>query len=71
VKRFVSEALARHERADFYSGHGRIDRYLRERVSQDVKRSYAACYVLIEGSTGKFAGFFTLSSRAVPACLLF
>jgi hypothetical protein len=44
---------------------------LRETVSQDVKRSYAACYVLIEGSTGKFAGFFTLSSRAVPACLLY
>ena len=66
MKRFVSEALARHERADFCSGHDRIDRYFRETVSQDVKRSYAACYVLIERSSGKLAGFYTLSAHSIP-----
>ena len=66
MKRFVSEALARHERADFCSGHDRIDRYFRETVSQDVKRSYAACYVLIERSSGKLSGFYTLSAHSIP-----
>jgi GNAT superfamily N-acetyltransferase len=66
VTRFVSEALAKHERAAFLSGNERIDRYFRETVSQDVKRSYAACYVLIERSTGKVAGFYTLSAHSIP-----
>ena len=66
MTRFVSEALARHERAAFLSGNERIDRYFRETVSQDVKRSYAACYVLIEHSTGKVAGFYKLSAHSIP-----
>ena len=66
MKRFVSEALARHEWADFCSGPGRIDRYFRETVSQDEKRSYAACYVLIERSSNKIAGFYTLSAHSIP-----
>jgi hypothetical protein len=37
VTRFVSEALAKHERAAFLSGNDRIDLYFRETVSQDVK----------------------------------
>lgn len=63
---FVSEVLAKHERAGFVSGNDRIDRYFRETVSQDVKRSYAACYLLVERSTGKVAGFYTLSAHSVP-----
>jgi GNAT superfamily N-acetyltransferase len=66
VTRFVSEALAKHERGDFCSGHDRIDRYFRETVSQDVKRCYAACFVLIEHSTGKVACFYTLSAHSIP-----
>ena len=66
MTRFVSEALAKHERAAFLSGNDRVDLYLRETVSQDVKRKYAACYVLIERSTGKVAGFYTLSAHSIP-----
>ena len=66
MTRFASEALARHERADFCSGHDRIDRYFGETVSQDVKRSYAACFVLIERSSGKVVGFYTLSYYNIP-----
>jgi hypothetical protein len=66
VTRFVSEALAKHERTAFLSGNDRIDRYFRETVSQDVKRKYAACYVLIERSTRKVAGFYTLSAHSIP-----
>ncbi len=66
MTRFVSEALARHERAIVLSGNERIDRYFHKTVSQDVKRNYAACYVLIERSTGKVAGFYTLSAHSIP-----
>ena len=66
MTRFVSEALAKHARAAFRSGNDRVDLYLRETVSQDVKRKYAACYVLIERSTGKVAGFYTLSAHSIP-----
>ena len=66
MTRFASETLARHERADFCSGHDRIDRYFGETVSQDVKRNYAACFVLIERSSGTIAGFYTLSAHSIP-----
>ena len=66
MTRFVSEALAKHARAAFLSGNDRVDLYLRETVSQDVKRKYAACYVLIERSTAKVAGFYTLSAQSIP-----
>jgi hypothetical protein len=39
---------------------------LRETVSQVVKRKYAVCYLLIEPSTGKDAGFYTLSAHSIP-----
>ena len=66
MTRFVSEALAKHERAAFLSGNDRVDLYFRETVSQDVKRKYAARYVLIERSTGKVAGFYTLLADSIP-----
>ena len=66
MTRFFSEALGKHHRADFTSGNARIDSYLRQTVSQDVKRGYAACYVLIEKSTARLAGFYTLSSHSIP-----
>ena len=66
MTRFVSEALAKHARAAFLSGNDLVDLYFRETVSQDVKRKYAACYVLIERSTAKVAGFYTLSAHSIP-----
>lgn len=66
MSRFVSEVLGTHARGAFSSGNERIDRYFRETVSQDVKRSYAACYVLVERATDKIAGFYTLSAHSIP-----
>ncbi len=63
---FFSEALARHDRSAFTSGNERIDGYFRQTVSQDVKRGYAACYVLVEKASAKIAGFYTLSSHSIP-----
>jgi plasmid stabilization system protein ParE len=66
VTRFVLEALAKHERTAFLSGNDRVDLYFREMVSQDVKRKYATCYVLIERNTDKGAGIYTLSAHSIP-----
>ncbi len=63
---FFSEALGKHDRSAFASGNERIDTYFRQTVSQDVKRDYAACYVLIERAGAKIAGFYTLSSHSIP-----
>lgn len=62
---FFSEALAKHDRAAFTSGNERIDGYFRQTISQDVKRGYAACYVLVEKASAKIAGFYTLSSHSI------
>ena len=62
---FFSEALGHHDRAAFSSGNERIDGYFRQTVSQDVKRGYAACFVLVEKASAKIAGFYTLSSHSI------
>jgi ribosomal protein S18 acetylase RimI-like enzyme len=64
--RFVSEVLGKHDRSTFASGNGRIDDYFRTTVSQDVKRNYAVCYVLVETASKRVAGFYTLSSHTIP-----
>ena len=66
MTRFYSEILGRHDRAAFTSGHDRIDGYFHRTVSQDVKRNYAACYVLVERESGHLAGFYTLSASQIP-----
>ena len=66
MTRFFSEALGKHHPAEFTSGNERIDTYFRQTVSQDVKRGYAACYVLVEQASAKVAGFYTLSSLTIP-----
>ncbi len=66
MTRFVSEALGKHDRAGFTSGNYRIDAYFRQTVSQDIKRNYAACYVLVEKAGTAIAGFYTLSSHTIP-----
>ena len=63
---FFSQALGQHDRSAFTSGNLRIDGYFRQTVSQDVKRGYAACYVMVERASGRIAGFYTLSSHSIP-----
>ena len=63
---FFSEALSKQDRTTFASGNDKIDLYFRDTVSQDVKRRYAACYILVESKTEKIAGFYTMSSIGIP-----
>ena len=66
MTRFFSEALGKRDRAGFTSGNDRIDGYFRTAVSQDVKRNYATCTVLIERDSARLAGFYTLSAIHIP-----
>ncbi len=62
---FLSEPLERHDRSVFRSGNDRIDHYFQTGVTQDIRRRYVTCNVLIEEATGTLAGFHTLSAHAV------
>ena len=63
---FLIEALGPgHDRAGFSSGVEALDRYFRERVTQDVRRRATACYVAIDAATAKVAGYYTLAAAGV------
>lgn len=66
MTRYFSEELGRHDRALFDCGHERINAYFRTGVSQDIRRNYARCYVLIERDSGILAGFYSLSATDIP-----
>jgi hypothetical protein len=52
---FRLETLGEHDRSAFSSNVTRLDRYLREQASQDVRRHVANCFVAVEVSTGRIA----------------
>ena len=55
-----------HDRSGFSCGIEALDRYLREQVTQDVRRRVTACYVAVEASEPKVAGYYTLAAAGVP-----
>lgn len=55
---------AAHEHTAFDSGSAPLDRYLREQVSQDIRRRVAACFVALDGS-GRIAAYYTLASSSL------
>jgi hypothetical protein len=65
--KYKIEPLRDHDRADFSCGNASLDRYIREQVSQDVKRGLA-CVLVIAGAEAKdsprtILAYYTLSSR--------
>jgi ribosomal protein S18 acetylase RimI-like enzyme len=54
-----------HDRKRFDSGSEPLDRYLREQVSQDIRRRVAACFVALADEQ-RIAGYYTLASASVP-----
>ncbi len=55
---------ASHDRAAFNSDSEPLNRYLREQVTQDMRRRVAACFVaLVESS--RIAGYYTLASASL------
>lgn len=60
----VAPFHAAQDRARFHSGSEPLDRYLREQVTQDIRRRVAACFVaLTEGR--RIAGYYTLASASL------
>ena len=58
--KFFDKAYDRH---DFNCGHEDLNRYLKQQVSQDIKRKLAVVYVLLQGNN--IIAFYTLSASAV------
>ncbi|MBL0231097.1 MAG: GNAT family N-acetyltransferase [Moraxellaceae bacterium] len=53
-----------HERNTFNSNSESLNRYLREQVSQDVRRRVAACFVALTDEQ-RIAGYYTLASASL------
>ena len=62
---FRIEPLAKQDRSGFTCGSEPLDRYFRSRVSQDIRRRVAACYIALEQESDRIAGFYTLSASQV------
>jgi len=70
VQPFRLETLdAGHDRKGFDSGSKQLDRYLREQVSQDIRRRVAACFVAVTNEH-RVAGYYTLASASVELSAL-
>ena len=66
MTQFVIEVLdQRHDRTSFSCGVEALDRYFRQQVTQDIKRRATACYVAVDVSTSKVAGYYTLAASGI------
>ncbi len=59
----VSVLEAAHDRSEFACGTQALDRYLREQVTQDIRRRVAACFVMLDGNS--IAGYYTLAAASI------
>ena len=57
---------ASHARDVFACGVDALDAYFARQATQDVRRRASACYVAVETSTGRVAGYYTLAAGGVP-----
>lgn len=60
----VASLDAEHDRAAFNCGAAQLDRYLREQVTQDVRRRVAACFVTLADGQ-RIVGYYTLASASL------
>ncbi len=62
---YCIELLDKHDRKSFDCGEPELNAYLRTLVSQDIRRRFAACYVLVDNASSVLAGYYTLSAGSV------
>jgi ribosomal protein S18 acetylase RimI-like enzyme len=55
---------AAHDRTGFNSDSEPLNRYLREQVTQDIRRRVAACFVALKDGQ-RIAGYYTLASASL------
>ena len=60
---FQIELLTRkvHDRANFSCGESRLDNYIQQRASQDVKKQVSAAFVLVDKPDAEVLAYYTLS----------
>ena len=61
----VAAFNASYDRSAFGSGSAPLDRYLREQVTQDIRRRVAACFVALANES-RVVGYYTLATASVP-----
>ena len=66
----IEELNSRLDRSEFSCGTAALDRYIRERASQDVRRQVSKCFVAVETGAVQVAGFYTLAASGLPIDLL-
>lgn len=63
------EPLARkHNRAAFSCGSEELDRYIKERASQQAKKQISAPFVLVESGDNTVIGYYSLSATSILLC---
>jgi ribosomal protein S18 acetylase RimI-like enzyme len=62
---FHIELLGAQDRGAFCSGVDALDRYFRERVTQDVRRRVSNCFVLLNAEN-QVAGYYTFAAAGIP-----
>jgi ribosomal protein S18 acetylase RimI-like enzyme len=62
---FHIELLGDHDRAAFCSGVDALDRYFRERVTQDIRRRVSNCFVLLDAEK-EVVGYYTFAAASIP-----
>lgn len=60
----LAPLAAAHERAEFHCDSEPLNRYLREQVTQDIRRRVAACFVALADGP-RIAGYYTLASGSL------
>ena len=60
----VAQLDSSHDRDAFSSGSPALDRYLREQVTQDIRRRVTACFVALADNQ-RIAGYYTLASASL------
>lgn len=59
------ERLTKQSRTGFDCGEKALNRYFITQASQEIRRRYCVCYVLIENSSNRVVGFYTLSAGSI------
>lgn len=62
---FSVKRLEKEDRSDFACGKDDLDRYFRQRISQDIRRRITTAFIARHNATDTIAGFYTLSAAQV------
>jgi len=67
---YIVEALKSRTRDDFDCGQEPLNRYLRERATQDIKRKLNRVFIIKEDGKDRVIGYYTLSATSIETAQL-